>query len=70
MDLFLSLQSEIKLSESGNNVIPKESKLTKDTFEDEIIKLAEERSEKESISLDIAISEELKKHQETKKLYV
>ena len=70
MDLFLSLQSEIKLSETGNNVVPKESKLTKDNFEDAIIKLAEERAQKEKISLDVAIAKELKDHKETKELYV
>ena len=70
MDLFLSLQSEIKLSETGNNVVPKESKLTKENFEDTIIKLAEERAQKEKISLDVAIAKELKDHTETKELYV
>jgi phage I-like protein len=70
MEKFLSLHSEIKLSETGNNVVPKESKLTKENFEDKIIELAEKRAKDENISLDIAISDELKKHSEESKLYL
>tara|TARA_R100000655_G_scaffold110056_1_gene167247 strand:+ start:6341 stop:7939 length:1599 start_codon:yes stop_codon:yes gene_type:complete len=70
MEKFLSLQTEIKLSESGNNVVPKETKLTKENFEDKIIELAEKRAKDENISLDLAISSELKKHSEESKLYL
>ena len=70
MDKFLSLQSEIKLSETGSNVIPKESKLTKENFEDKIIELAEKRSKEENIALDVAIGIELKKNNVGKDLYV
>ena len=70
MEKFLSLQTEIKLSESGNNVVPKESKLTKENFEDKIIELAEKRAKEENIALDIAIGEELAKHSEESKLYL
>jgi phage I-like protein len=71
MDKFLSLQADIKLSESGSNIVPKDSKkLTKDNFEEKIIELAEKRAKEENISLDIAISDELRNHKESKDLYV
>ena len=71
MDKFLSLQADIKLSESGSNMAPKDSKkLTKENFEEKIIELAEKRAKEENISLDIAISDELRNHKESKDLYV
>ena len=63
MDKFLSLQHEIKLSESGSSK-PPEAKLSKENFEDEILKLAHKRSQEDKIDLDVAIGIELRENKD------
>jgi phage I-like protein len=67
MEKFLSLQSEIKMSESGSS--GQGQPLTKENFEDRILKLAEERSKKENIALDVAIGIELGENEQSEKFY-
>lgn len=54
MEKFISLQAEIKLSESGSTQEPKIEKI--EDVEDHVIKLSEELASKENISMDKAIS--------------
>jgi len=68
MDKFLSLQHEIKLSETGSSKTP-ESPLSKENFEERIIELAEKRVKEEGIKLDTAIGIELKNNKEIMKHY-
>jgi len=68
MDKFLSLQHEIKLSESGSSAKPA-APIGKEDFEEKVIELAEKRAKKENINLDIAIGIELKENKELMKHY-
>jgi len=68
MEKFLSLQHEIKLSESGNSANP-EVKMSKENFEEEILKLAEKRVKNENLDLDVAIGIELRENKEMMKHY-
>jgi len=68
MDKFLSLQHEIKLSESGNSGTINET-ISKENFEEKIIALAEKRSEENKIPLDVAIGIELNENKEIMKHY-
>ena len=69
MEKFLSLQSEVKLSETGSNFVPKDSKLTKENFEDKIIELAEKRAKDENIAIEVAIQKELQANPKAEKFY-
>ena len=68
MDKFLSLQHEIKLSESGNSGTINKT-ISKENFEEKIIALAEKRSEENKIPLDVAIGIELNENKEIMKHY-
>ena len=69
MDKFLSLQADIKLSESGNNQTPKDDLFNESNFEDKIIALAEKRAREEKIEIQDAISKELKENPKAQKFY-
>lgn len=57
MEKFISLQAEVKLSESGSTQEPKVEKI--EDVEEHVIKLSEELASKENISIDKAISKVL-----------
>ena len=69
MDKFLSLQADIKLSESGNAQTPKESSFNESNFQDKIIALAEKRAREEKIEIQDAISKELKENPKAQEFY-
>ena len=68
MEKFLSLQHEIKLSETGTSKEP-ESKMNKENFEDKVIALAEKKAKEEKLPIDEAIGKVLKENIEIEKLY-
>ena len=68
MEKFLSLQHEIKLSETGTSKEP-ESKMNKENFEAKVIALAEKKAKEEKLPIDEAIGKVLKENIEIEKLY-
>ena len=69
MDKFVSLFSELKLSEKGNTSSPKVEAVTKENVEDKVIQLAQEKSKKEGIPLDISIGNVLSENPDLKQKY-
>ena len=69
MDKFVALFSELKLSEKGNMSSPKAEAVTIENVEDKVIQLAQEKSKKEGMPLDISIGNVLSENPDLREKY-